>query len=68
MTTQIETAITAQTPSRWQRLLAWLTAFEEAMDYDPQQEASASIKRLNAEVERLSARLDEAEGGSARAA
>lgn len=61
MTTQTETTITAETPSRWQRLLASIAAFERAMDYDPQQEAAASIKRLNAEVARLNARMDEAE-------
>ena len=65
MTAQIETAITEQNPSRWQKLLAWLTAFEEAMDYDPRE---ASIKHLRAEVDRLNARLDAARGRGQRAA
>ena len=65
MTTQIKTAITGQKPSRWQKLLAWLNAFEEAMDYDPQE---ASIKYLKTEVEQLSARLEEVEGRNQRAA
>ncbi len=65
MTAQIETAITEQNPSLWQKLLAWLTAFEEAMDYDPQE---ASIKHLRAEIDRLNARLDAAQGRSQRAA
>ena len=65
MATQIETTITAQDPSRWQKILAWLTAFEEAMDYDPQE---ASIKHLRAKVDQLNARLDEAEGRGRRAA
>ena len=61
MTAQIETANAMENPSRWQKLLAWLAAFGQAMDYDPQEYANASIKHLRTEVERLNARLDEAE-------
>ncbi len=62
MAAQIESANTEKNPSRWQRLLAWLAAFEQAMDYDPQEYTDASIRHLRAEVERLNVRLDAAEG------
>ncbi len=58
MTTQLETT---QAPSLWKRLLAWLRAFEEAMDYDPQEYTRANIRHLNDEVKRLNRRLDVAE-------
>ena len=44
MTGQIESAIAEQNPSRWQKLLAWLTAFEQAMAYDPQEHTDATIR------------------------
>lgn len=42
MTGQIETPIAEQNPSRWQKLMGWITAFEQAMAYDPQ-----GLYRLN---------------------
>lgn len=66
--TQINTAITGQSPSRWQKLLAWLRSIEQALDYDPQEHTDARIKQLKAEVNRLSARLDATEGSNQRAA
>lgn len=68
MTARIETAIAEQAHSPWQKLLAWLTAFEQAMDHDPQEHANASIKHLRAEVDRLNARLDAFEGRNQRTA
>lgn len=68
MTIETQTANSIETPSLWQRTLARLSAFEEAMDYDPQQEANASIRRLKTEVAELTARLDEVEGSARRAA
>lgn len=68
MTAQIETASAKQVPSRWQKLLAWFTAFEAALDYDPQEYANARIEHLGAEVQKLKARLDEIEGRNQRAA
>lgn len=68
VTARIETAIAEQAHSPWQKLLAWLTAFEQAMDYDPQEYADAGIKHLRTEVGRLNARLDEFEGRNQPAA
>ena len=61
MTAQIETANAATNPTRWRRLLAWLTALEQAMDYDPQEHTDASVKHLREEVRRLAARLRDVE-------
>ena len=68
MTGQIESAITEQNPSRWQKLLAWLTAFEQAMDYDPQEHTDATIRQLGEEVARLEARVIELEERNERTA
>ena len=61
MTAQIETAKAAENSSRWQTLLAWLAAFEQAMDYDPEEQLYQSHKRLNQQVERLQARVQDLE-------
>ena len=66
--TQINTAVTGQSLSRWQKLLAWLRSVEQALDYDPQEHTDAGIKELKAEIDRLNARLDAAEGSNQRAA
>ncbi len=68
MTAQIETANTQQDPTVWQKLAAWLSAFEQALDYDPQEYANARIERLGAEVQKLKARLEEIESSNQRAA
>ncbi len=68
MTAQIETANTEQDPTVWQKLAAWLSAFEQALDYDPQEYANARIEYLEAEVQKLTARLDDAEDSNQRAA
>ena len=62
MTAQIETANSEQNPTGWQKLAAWLTAFEESLDYDPQEYANAKIEHLGTEVQKLKARLDKVEG------
>ncbi len=64
MTAQIETAIIEQSPTGRQKLVAWLRAFEEAMDYDPREYTDASIKYLRNEVKQLKARLDKAEAAT----
>lgn len=68
MTGQIESAIAEQKPSRWQKLLAWLTAFEQAMAYDPQEHTDAAIRQLREEVARLEARVIELEECNERTA
>ena len=68
MTGQIESAIAEQNPSRWQKLLAWLTAFEQAMAYDPQEHTDAAIRQLREEVARLEARVIEPEECNERTA
>ena len=68
MTGQIESAITEQSTSRWQKLLAWLTAFEQAMTYDPQEHTDAALRQLREEVARLETRVIELEGHNERAA
>ncbi len=68
MTGQIDTAIAEQSPSRWQKLLAWLTAFEQAMTYDPQEHTNVTIRQLREEVARLETRVIELEGHNERAA
>ncbi len=65
---QIETVIAEQNPSRWQKLLAWLTNFEQAMAYDPQEHTDATIRQLREEVARLETRVIELEGHNERAA
>ena len=68
MTGQIESAIAEQNPSRWQKLLAWLTAFEQAMAYDPQEHTDATIRELREEVARLETRVIELEERNERTA
>ncbi len=65
---QIKTVIAEQNPSRLQKLLAWLTAFEQAMAYDPQEHTDATIRQLREEVARLETRLIDLEGHKERAA
>ena len=62
MTEQIETAIADQSPSRWRKLMASLTALEQAMSYDPQEHADAMIRHLWQKVEQLETRVHELEG------
>ncbi len=65
---QITTVIAQENPSRWQKLLAWLTAFERAMAYDPQEHTDATIRQLKEELARLETRVIELEGHNERAA
>ena len=62
MTEQIETAIAIQNPTRMQKLLASLTALEQAMSYDPHEHTDAMIRHLWQKVEKLETRLTELEG------
>ena len=47
---------------RWQKLLAWLAAFEGAINYDPQADIDATITQLRKVVARLETRMTEMEG------
>ena len=66
MTGQIESAIAEQSTWRWQKLLTWLTAFEQAMNYDPQEHTNATLRQLREEVARLETRMIELEGCNQR--
>ena len=61
MTEQIEFAIEEQNPTRWQKLLAWLTRFDEAMNYDPLVHTAALVRDLSVQVTRLESRVIELE-------
>ena len=66
MTREIETAVAKQISSRWQKLQAWLTAFEQAMTYDPQEHSDATIRHFRDEVAQLETRVIELEGRNQR--
>ncbi len=57
---------TEQIASRWQKLLAWLAAFEGAINYDPQADINATITQLRKVVARLETRMTEMEGSHQR--
>lgn len=61
MTEQIEFAIEGQSPTRWQKLVAWLTRFDEAMNYDPLVHTAALVRDLGQKVSRLESRVIELE-------
>ncbi len=66
MAENIETAIAEQSPSRWQKLNAWLTTYERTMNYDPQSYTDATIRQLREAVTRLETRVIELENGDQR--
>ena len=68
MAGQIKNATTEQTPSGWQKLLAWLTTWVEAVDYNPQAHTDATIRHLREDVGRLETRVSELETHNQRAA
>ncbi len=61
MTEQIEVAIEEQSPTRWRKFVARLTAFDEALNYDPQAYTYSALRSLNEGVVRLEARVVELE-------
>ena len=66
MTRQIETAVAERNSSRWQKLQAWLTAFEHAMNYDPQENTDTTIRHFRDEAAQLETRVIELEGRNQR--
>lgn len=56
-----EIQIADQDLSRWQKLRVWLTALDEAFDYDPQTHIDATIRQLSTTVARLETRLSSLE-------
>ena len=61
MTEQIEFAIEQEDPTRWQKVLAWLTRVDEAMNYDPMVHAAELVRHLGEKVTRLESRVTELE-------
>lgn len=61
MTEQIELATMQQDPTRWKKLLAWLTRVDEAMNYDPVVHVSDMVRHLGQKVTRLESRVIELE-------
>ena len=61
MSTQIEKSNINTHRTRWQALSAWYTAFEESMNYDPNEYAVNSIQVLSKKVVQLEARVIELE-------
>ena len=68
MTEQKKSAIVERNPTRWQKLLAWLTAFDQAMNYDPQASADTTIRQLREGVARLETKVLALEGSDQRTA
>ena len=68
MTEQKKFAIVEQNPTRWQKLLAWLTAFDQAMNYDPQANTDTTIRQLREGVARLETKVIALEGSDQRTA
>ncbi len=64
MTEQIEFAIEEQNQTRWQMLLAWLSRYDEALNYDPTVHAAELVRDLGAQVTRLESRVIELERGT----
>lgn len=58
---QNEIAIAKPNRLRWRKLQAWITAFIQAINYDPQAIMYATITALRKDVARLEARLTELE-------
>lgn len=61
MTEQTDFAIAQQDPTRWQKLLAWLSRVDEAMNYDPMVHAAETVRHLGEKVTRLESRVAELE-------
>ncbi len=68
MIEQKKSAIVEQNPTRWQKLLAWLTAFDQAMNYDPQANTDTTIRQLREGVARLETKVIALEGSDQRTA
>ena len=61
MTTQIESDYVEQNSSRWQKVRAWLTAIDEAIAYDPYEQADATIRQLRESVSQLETKVADLE-------
>ncbi len=68
MTEQKKFASVEQNPTRWQKRLAWLTAFDQAMNYDPQANTDTTIRQLREGVARLETKVIALEGSDQRTA
>jgi len=61
MTTQTVSAIETRNATSFGKLWTWLKAIDDGVNYDPQQQLYESHKRLNQQVERLQARVQDLE-------
>ncbi len=68
MTEQEKFASVEQNLTRWQKLLAWLTAFDQAMNYDLQANTDTTIRQLREGVARLETKVIALEGSDQRTA
>lgn len=57
MTTQLKTASFSAHRSRWRRARTWLTAIDEAIAYDPQEEVDEIIRGLRKSVTQLETKV-----------
>ena len=55
MTQPNESVLVEEMPGRWQSLLSSLTAFSQALDYDPQEHAFVLLDQLGESVSQLEA-------------
>ena len=61
MTVQVETLNGDRTHARWQSIKKWLTAIDDAMNYDPNEYADTMVRNLSKKVEQLETRVNEIE-------
>lgn len=59
MSTQIENSNVNTHRSRWKALSDWYTAFEEGMNFDPNEYAINSIQVLSQKVAQLETKVNE---------
>ena len=61
MTVQVGTLNEDRKQTRWQSIKRWLTAINDAMNYDPQEYADTVVRQLVRKTEQLESRMHEIE-------
>ena len=61
MTVQVGTLNEDRKQTRWQSIKRWLTAIDDAMNYDPQEHANNVVRQLVRKTEQLESRMREIE-------
>ena len=61
MTVQVGTLNEDRKQTRWQSIERWLTAINDAMNYDPQEYADTVVRQLVRKTEQLESRMHEIE-------